>query len=1203
MRYRPTLTLFVMLVTLMTSQPMAAQSAKLGQSGSSAPQQTGDPKPYKYDPPATQHDPATQTPTACDPGCVRRSSPFAPPKANDSNFVVDCDTGLDTGCTFRNGGPLVFTIKVCRFVGDFQKLKANGLIAATARLDMPAFDVDFFGAPGVNPERDRVSFNGHVVPSEFLRGDNNIWELNSFNIPAEWIKFPEVDPGPGGTPTPADNVIRIDIDTANAQDIWCTAIDWAALTIDVARPVVFVHGIFSSGGAWNKPEFSWVNKLSDLGLPNSNRLNMGDLDNIQNNSGKISTEVANATQRWGVDRVNLVCHSKGGIDSRHFVENNESVERVIQLGTPNGGTPVADYAQGILVLSIGIIGTAIVNGLAGQGGKQLTTGYMRDYNSHHRSNPKVRYTALAGSYDPDCSSFVCRVANALLFSILGPSDFLVPVTSVHKLDYTENRLFQSSGGNREATHTMLNDSLGVFNSVGDRVKTFGTSAALAVSAPLPVVRTVTVAGVISQGQVQTQAIQIDQATPTFFSLMFPSGDLNLALISPSGQRFDASTIVGNPNVSREELEILGGLLEVYGFATPEVGTWTAEISAPSVVDPSGSVGYAVSGFLQNPAIVFTGGFARVNVHSGDALRLLGTLKNNGAPLVGASVMGKIGLPDGTAQTISLHDDGAGGDMTANDGIYTGDFASTSQSGDYRVLFTASRAAAPSFSREDFGLATVSRSSSTLTGSFSDSGQDTDGNGLFNNLILNVAINVTAVANYRVLGILTDSRGNTHQASVQAALSAGLNTVPLRFDGAPFFNNRVDGPYALTTVRLAEDSGGDILPLDERTNAFQTAAYSFRSFEHGPLVLTGNGSAVGVDTNGNGLFDILRVGVEIDVATAGVYNWSARLTDRNGKEIGFSTNSGSLAAGLGTLQLNYDGHAIGLNGVDGPYFINSLLVFGPGGSLVAPNALTTGPFQAAQFEGGCSLTCPASITQPNDTGQCGAIVNYAPPVTGSCGTVVCTPPTGSFFPVGTTTVTCTSSGGPNCSFTITVNDLEKPSITCPAKITAVTNQNLCPSPACQGVNYQAPVATDNCPGPITTQCNPPSGSCFPVGVTTVSCTATDTSGNISLPCTFTVTTFDVALQDDSNPSTILLWNSTTGQYRFCCNGITFTGFGKSSVRGCVYTLEHNPSDRRVLGRVDKAVHAGSATIQSPPGTIRCTITDRNTLNDMNLTSCQ
>jgi hypothetical protein len=251
---------------------------------------------------------------------------------------------------------------------------------------------------------------------------------------------------------------------------------------------------------------------------------------------------------------------------------------------------------------------------------------------------------------------------------------------------------------------------------------------------------------------------------------------------------------------------------------------------------------------------------------------------------------------------------------------------------------------------------------------------------------------------------------------------------------------------------------------------------------------------------------------------------------------------------------------------------------------------------------CSITCPANITQANDPDQCSAAVTYPAPTTtgGSCGTIVCSPPSGSFFPVGSTTVTCTTAAGPACTFTVTVQDTQPPSITCPANVTAVTDQD-CAAAACLVVNYPPPTATDNCPG-VTTACVPPSGSCLPTGVTTVTCTATDAAGNTAT-CSFTVTVFDVALQDDSDPSTILLWNSITGAYRFCCKGVTYIGVGKSSIQGCVYTLQHNPADRRVLGRVDKTQHRGTASIQAPAATNRCNITDRNTLNNTNLTSCQ
>jgi hypothetical protein len=256
----------------------------------------------------------------------------------------------------------------------------------------------------------------------------------------------------------------------------------------------------------------------------------------------------------------------------------------------------------------------------------------------------------------------------------------------------------------------------------------------------------------------------------------------------------------------------------------------------------------------------------------------------------------------------------------------------------------------------------------------------------------------------------------------------------------------------------------------------------------------------------------------------------------------------------------------------------------------------------------TITCPANITKNTDPNVCSAVVTYPnPTVSDNCagvGAPSCNPASGSTFQLGATTVTCSVKDAANnmssCTFTVTVVDTQPPVITCPANVTALTDQKACPAPSCQLVNFTV-TATDNCPG-VTVLCSPPSGSCFPTGTTNVTCTATDASSNTAT-CGFTVTTFDSALQDDSNPGTILLWNSITGSYRFCCNGITFTGIGKATIKGCVYTLEHNPADRRVLGRVDKSVRAGSGSIQAPAGAIRCTITDRSTLNDTNLTSCQ
>jgi len=91
-------------------------------------------------------------------------------------------------------------------------------------------------------------------------------------------------------------------------------------------------------------------------------------------------------------------------------------------------------------------------------------------------------------------------------------------------------------------------------------------------------------------------------------------------------------------------------------------------------------------------------------------------------------------------------------------------------------------------------------------------------------------------------------------------------------------------------------------------------------------------------------------------------------------------------------------------------------------------------------------------------------------------------------------------------------------------------------------------------------------------------------------------FTTCLQDDSNPANVVVFNEQTGEYSFCCAGQLFTGQGTVVSRGCIVTIQDNSVDRRVLIKFDGSVNAGAASLQSPPGSTRCTISDRNTTNN-------
>jgi hypothetical protein len=159
------------------------------------------------------------------------------------------------------------------------------------------------------------------------------------------------------------------------------------------------------------------------------------------------------------------------------------------------------------------------------------------------------------------------------------------------------------------------------------------------------------------------------------------------------------------------------------------------------------------------------------------------------------------------------------------------------------------------------------------------------------------------------------------------------------------------------------------------------------------------------------------------------------------------------------------------------------------------------------------TTPPAITVPSDitkeaTGPAGAPVSYSANATDAVGVTSssCTPASESVFPIGTTTVTCTAKdavgneAAPR-SFTVTVRDTTPPAITVPSDITKEAT-----GPTGAPVSYSAN-ATDAV-GVTSSSCTPASESVFPIGKTTVTCTAKDAAGNNATPRSFTVTVLGV-----------------------------------------------------------------------------------------------
>lgn len=201
-------------------------------------------------------------------------------------------------------------------------------------------------------------------------------------------------------------------------------------------------------------------------------------------------------------------------------------------------------------------------------------------------------------------------------------------------------------------------------------------------------------------------------------------------------------------------------------------------------------------------------------------------------------------------------------------------------------------------------------------------------------------------------------------------------------------------------------------------------------------------------------------------------------------------------------------------------------------------------------------CPTDIIVDNDPDDCGADVMFtAPTATDNCSfTMTSTANPGDNFPIGTTAVTYTATDpaglSTTCSFNVTVNDTQDPSITCPSDVALGTDDDACSAV----VVWMTPTFGDNCPGESAVS-DYNSGDTFPVGTTTVNYTVTDAAGNTA------TCSFDVVISDDQNPEFMGCPSNITdvNTEDECGAAVTWTAPTESDNCSATVMSSHDPGD--------------------------------------------
>lgn len=831
---------------------------------------------------------------------------------SDEEFVADSGYPLDS-YIFRSGGPIVFPIAITRYFGP---VDGNGRLlhpelieGQTALLTLRVWDVDQdYAGPDFAPEVDIVSINGHQIG--MLTGADGQWSTFTAEIPLEYLRFPDFDPATGVIP--AENIIQIDIDTANVGvcECWAVEVDWGRLVIKGVRPAVLVHGFLSSASTWD----AWVNDYApDAGLPVYTF-------SFDNNHGswlaharEEAAHIARAKQLFGVDKLNVVGHSKGGLDTRAYLAlGGGDVERLIMLGTPNAGSPLADIVKlaGILwrpVRFISLIGEPALT--------ELTVTYMQLIgNQLVGPNPATEYYTVAGDWTWRGFS------NPLIW---GPDDGVVAVSSVEALPYT------ISLGRTSSFHTDMTSNRDEWNLASGQVLRISQAGSTGGGVAVPIL-----SELISHeitGGTQSHEVLVSGTAPVTLGILWGEGDLNLTLTAPSGAEIRAAG-AGVEMVENVD-ETLGLRYILYRLEAPESGTWQLNVTSSE----SGPVSYLAIG-AEEGGPTLSASSDRGIIPAGDAVILTAEIDWAGAAQETLTVTAHIERPDGEVDEVVLEDDGAATTFAATytpevEGYYNVAVAATGTGGLRRFTLTGFQ---------------VLSGSDNFTGQFTDTGVDDDWDGLYNRLQIDVEVAIGTPGEYLVTGELTDESGRTlTRAAARVSLGAGQQAVVLDFDGLALGESGFSGDLILTNLALIgpDGSGRDFL-----APAAAFSGYDPNQFQRSAIRVLPGITDSAHDLDGDGKYDELRVEIPVDVLRAGYYNINARLMDQQNQEIAWDGIQVYLNAGESTVTLTYPGEAIGQNGVDGPYLVRDFSFYGPAGQLNVYELHSTFPYQAREFAG-------------------------------------------------------------------------------------------------------------------------------------------------------------------------------------------------------------------------------------------------------------
>jgi len=208
-------------------------------------------------------------------------------------------------------------------------------------------------------------------------------------------------------------------------------------SVSLRYPVILVHGIAVRDRGF---VFTSWGRIPDILKEYGVRVFFGNTDawgSIESNAEIIKNTVDRVLEETKAAKVNIIAHSKGGLDSRCFIwkyNYGDKIASLTTISTPHHGSVVADFFQSVRILhsitarrSLAVLGKIYedVYPDAYAVSYELTTENLREFNKNVKMDDRVYYQSIYSTMNNATDDPIFATGFLYIKRIEGDNDGLV----------------------------------------------------------------------------------------------------------------------------------------------------------------------------------------------------------------------------------------------------------------------------------------------------------------------------------------------------------------------------------------------------------------------------------------------------------------------------------------------------------------------------------------------------------------------------------------------------------------------------------------------------------------------------------------------------------------------------------------------------------------------------------------------------------